>query len=116
MPATPTSPPPQPPPPPPPPPPPSGGGGGGGGGQAPDIELTKNASSATARTGETILYRLEARLKNVGFSSGASSVVVTDVLPAGVELVSTKVNRGPGCSRSTTITCPLDFISADVVG
>jgi uncharacterized repeat protein (TIGR01451 family) len=70
----------------------------------------------TARAGETVFYRLEARLENVGLSSGASSVVVTDVLPAGVELVSTKVNRGPGCSGSTTITCPLDFISADVVG
>jgi uncharacterized repeat protein (TIGR01451 family) len=93
--------------------PPSSGGGGGGGGLLPDLELAKTASSGTAQVGDTILYRLEARVKNAG---NASNVVVTDTLPSGVELVSTKVNRGPGCTGTTTITCPLDFLSGQLVG
>jgi uncharacterized delta-60 repeat protein/uncharacterized repeat protein (TIGR01451 family) len=94
-------------------PPSSGGGGGGGGGQPPDLELTKAASVQTAAVGDTILYRLRARVKN---AANASSVVVTDALPAGVELVSTKANRGPGCIGTTTLSCNLDFLSGQLVG
>jgi uncharacterized repeat protein (TIGR01451 family) len=93
-----------------------GGSGGGGGGQPADLELTKTANAATAGVGETILYRLQARVKNFQLTSGASQVLVTDTLPAGVELVSTKVNRGPGCTGTTTVTCNLDFLSGQIVG
>jgi len=30
--------------------------------------------------------------------------------------MSTKVNRGPGCTGTTTITCDLDFLSGEIVG
>lgn len=97
-------------------PPPSGGGGGGGGGGAPpDLQLAKTASVSTAAVGDTILYRLQVRVKNAAQTSGASRVLVTDVLPANVELVSTKVNRGPGCAGTRTITCNMDFLGGDLV-
>ena len=66
----------------------------------------------TAAAGDTILYRFEVRVKN---RSSASRVFLTDTLPAGVELVSTKVNRGSGCTGTTTLTCNLDFLSGDLV-
>lgn len=99
--------------PPPPPPPPSGGGGGdGGGGAAPDVVLTNVADHATARVGDTIVFRLEARL---GSPAPATNVVVTDELPANVELVSTRVNRGAGCTGTRTVVCNLDFLSGSLV-
>jgi uncharacterized repeat protein (TIGR01451 family) len=94
-------------------PPSSGGGGGGGGGQPPDLELTKTASVQTAQPGDTILYRLQSRVKN---AANASNVVVSDTLPAGVELVSMKANRGPGCTGTTILSCNLDFLSGQLVG
>ena len=55
-------------------------------------------------------------MKNFAFTSGVTNAVVTDVLPAGVALVSTKVNRGPGCTGTTTLTCDLAFLSGELVG
>jgi uncharacterized delta-60 repeat protein/uncharacterized repeat protein (TIGR01451 family) len=93
-----------------------GGGGGGGGAQPADLELTKTASVQTAAAGDTVLYRLEVRVKHHEQASSATQVVVTDALPAGVELVSTKANRGPGCTGTTTLSCNLDFLSGQLVG
>ncbi len=59
------------------------------------------------------MFRIDARIKN---SESASKVVVTDTLPANVQLVSARANRGPGCSGSATITCDLDFLSGAIVG
>ncbi len=92
------------------------GGGGGGGGAAPDLELTVSADSASAPVGGTVLLRLHTRQKNVGLSSGASATTVTTVIPEGLELVSSKVNRGAGCTGTRTITCPLDFLAGDLTG
>ena len=86
------------------------------GGSDPDLMLTKTASVQTAVAGDTILYRVEVWVKNTALTSGVTKAIVTDVLPAGVELVSTKVNRGPGCSGTTTLTCDLDFLSGAIVG
>lgn len=95
----------------------SGGGGGGGGGEPPDLELSGAPDRSSARVGETILYRLRVRLVNVEGSSGASNVVVTHALPDGLEPLSAKANRGPGCTTQTrTVSCPLDFISAGTIG
>ena len=106
--------------PPPPPPAPSGGGGagggGGGGGTAPDLAVTLSASMPTVTTGDTVVYRVEVRLKNPTQTSGVTWAIVTDTLPAGVELVSTKVNRGSGCTGTSTLTCNLDFLSGYLVG
>ena len=45
----------------------------------------------------------------------ATNVVVTDNLPANVELVSARANRGQGCTGSQTIRCDLDFLSGSLV-
>ncbi len=99
-----------------PPPPPAGGGGGGsgggGGGGAPDVVLTNVADRATAAVGDTIVFRLEARL---GSAAPATKVVVSAELPANVELVSTRVNRGAGCTGTRTVVCDLDFLSGSLV-
>ncbi len=98
--APPPPPPPRPPPPPPPPP-----------RLPPDVELTKVANRSTASVGETVRFRIDARIK----SGAATKVVVTDTLPANVELVSTRANRGQGCTGSRTITCDLDFLSGTLI-
>lgn len=95
---------------------PSPSGGGGGGGAAPDLALTMSAGTPTAVAGDTVGYRIEVRVKNSGSTSGVTRAIVTDTLPVGVELVSWKVNRGPGCTGTATLTCNLDFLSGDLVG
>ena len=92
------------------------GGGGGGGGAAPDLLLTMTSSASVGVAGDTIAYHVEVRLKNFTLTSGVTRAVVTDTLPVGIELVSTQVNRGPGCVGTTTLTCNLDFLSGDLVG
>ena len=86
--------------------------GGGGGGSKPDVVLTSVADRAVASVGETIVFRYEARL---GSSAPATKVVLTVELPANTELISTKVNRGAGCTGTRTITCDLDFLSEGLV-
>jgi uncharacterized repeat protein (TIGR01451 family) len=85
-------------------------------GQPPDLELAKSASVQTAAVGDTVVYRLQAKVKNYKQTSGASRVVVTDTLPTGVELISTKTTRGPGCTGSGTLSCNLDFLAGQLVG
>ena len=98
-----------------PPAPPDGGGGGGGGAGAPDLELTGRASVSTARTGDTILYVLDTKVKNHPQTWGGSNLVLTAQLPAGVELLMTRANRGSGCSGASTVVCPLDYLSSTLV-
>jgi uncharacterized repeat protein (TIGR01451 family) len=94
----------------------SSASGGGGSASAPDLALTLDASRPTAVAGDVIVYRIEVRLANPTLTSGVTRAVVTDTLPAGVELVSTSANRGPGCSGTSTLTCNLDFLSGGLVG
>ncbi len=87
------------------------GGGGGGGGGGTDLELTGGPDRAMAAVGETFLYLFTVQVKNYAVTSGASDIVLTAQLPAEVQLLTTKVNRGPGCTGTTTVTCRLDFLS-----
>ncbi len=81
--------------------------------ERPDVELTKIADRSTASVGDTVSFHIEARIKNSG--GAATNVVVTDTLPESVELVSTRANRGQGCTGSQTIRCDLDFLSGTLV-
>jgi hypothetical protein len=92
------------------------GGGRGGGAAAPDLALAASADHAAVEAGGAVLVRAQVRLDNPAASSGASDAVLTAVLPPGSELVSTRVNRGPGCTGATTVVCPLSFVSAGIVG
>jgi hypothetical protein len=90
--------------------------GGGGGGAPADLVLTATADRSSATLGDTVLVRARVRLGNPTVSSGVSEAVLTATLPAGVELVATKANRGSGCSGAPTVACPLSFIAAGVEG
>jgi uncharacterized repeat protein (TIGR01451 family) len=81
----------------------------------PDVELTKVADRPIAAVGDTIAFRIDAGIKNPGQTSGAEKIVVTDTLPANVQLVSARANRGPGCTGSRVISCDLDFLSGTLV-
>jgi len=66
---------------------------------ASDLALTKTVSAAGPEVGESVVYTLE--VSNAG-PSDATDVVVTDVLPAGVLLLS----ASPGCSEAGgVVTC-----------
>ena len=73
------------------------------------------ASQSSARVGETILLSMSVLVKNHAVTSGASNVTLTSLLPEGLELVSTRANRGPGCTGSRTVVCRLDFLSSTLV-
>lgn len=86
-------------------------GGSGGVALAPasvDLSLTKTTAMNTATTGSTVTYTI-----TVGSNgpSTASNVVVTDVLPAGLQFVSATPTQGT-CSGTTTVTCSLGSLAA----
>ena len=94
-----------------------GGGGGGGGGGAPaDLALTMSASATSVAVGDTLVYRIAVQVANPTATSGVTHAIVTDTLPAGVQLVSAQANRGPGCSGTSSVRCDLDFLSGTLVG
>jgi Ca2+-binding RTX toxin-like protein len=98
-----------PPPPPPPPSPPSGGGGGGSG--AVDLALTGSVAPATTSSGGTVTWTLRATNVTKVLALGAR---VDVTLPAGATLVSSQVNRGPGCPHvapTGAFSCGLDFLN-----
>ena len=90
---------------------PGGGGGGGGGSNLPDLEVTQSANRAQAAVGDVVTFSSSVILKNFAASSGASNLVLTDVLPASLELVSVATNRG-SCVSGQTVICNLNFIAS----
>jgi uncharacterized repeat protein (TIGR01451 family) len=69
-----------------------------------DVSIVKTADAASYFIGATAVYTLVATNNGPG---AAQNVVVTDVLPAGVTLVS-----APGCTGTTTLTCPAGTLAA----
>ncbi|HYI09787.1 MAG TPA: DUF11 domain-containing protein, partial [Thermoanaerobaculia bacterium] len=72
-----------------------------------DLSIVKMTTSTTAVTGSIVNYTID--VTNSG-PSQATNVVVTDTLPAGLELVSVTPSQGT-CSGTTTITCNLGTIN-----
>src|SRR5262249_15910531 len=66
-----------------------------------DLEVSKTGTPASAPSGTQVTYTLTA--VNHG-PAGASNVVLTDTLPAGVELVSATASAG-SCAGSNPVTC-----------
>lgn len=84
------------------------GGGGGGGGTA-DLGITGFAQpSAAPAVGADVTFQLRVTDVNVGLAFG---VKVDVELPAGVQLVGSYADRGPGCSGAPLV-CNLDFLSS----
>jgi uncharacterized repeat protein (TIGR01451 family) len=72
-----------------------------------DIELTKTTGSTSATPGGTVNYTIT--VTNAG-PSPATSVVVLDTLPAGLQFVSAIPSQGT-CNNASPITCNLGTIA-----
>jgi uncharacterized repeat protein (TIGR01451 family) len=72
-----------------------------------DLALSKTASQEPVAQGANFTYMIATA--NLG-PAAASNVTVTDVLPAGVTLVSATSSQG-SCSGTTTVTCALGTLS-----
>jgi len=74
----------------------------------PNIVLTKTATPASVKSGDTITYTIT--YQNTG-TGDASNVVVTDVLPAGTTFLGSL--SGTGCSQAAgTVTCNVGAVAA----
>lgn len=102
-----------PPPPPAPAPPSSPSSGGGGGGLYPDIRVELTLDQTPAAVGDQVVYR--ARVYANPAAGPSEHVVAVFTVPAGVQIVSNQVDRGPGCSQSgQTLTCDVGWITPGV--
>ena len=69
-----------------------------------DLAVTKTDAVDPVALGTNVVYTLTVR--NNG-PANATNVVVTDVLPAGVTLVSATPSQGAACTGTTTVSCAL---------
>jgi uncharacterized repeat protein (TIGR01451 family) len=74
---------------------------GGSSGEQADVSVAKSVSTASVRVGETFTYTVTA---TNGGPAAATSVSVTDTLPAIVTFVSAQPSTG-SCSGTTTVAC-----------
>jgi len=72
-----------------------------------DLSITKTTTATQATTGSVINYTLTA---TNGGPSPATNVVVTDVLPAGLQFVSATPSQG-SCTGTTNVTCNLGTLA-----
>ncbi len=76
----------------------------------PDLALTKSGP-ALAHVGDSLTYTL---LVENASADGATNVVVTDTLPAGLSFTSASATTGSGCLHSGgTVTCKLGTLPGD---
>lgn len=84
-------------------------------GANPDLNVTLALSPSVVVVGDGTMLTATVRAK--AGRGGAENVVVTIDVPEGLEVVSTKTNRGPGDCRGTRqLRCFLDFFSHPLVG
>ena len=98
----------------PPPPPPSGGGGGGGDGAgAPELVLSLTNIGTPQAVGDGFVYKVVVS-EPPDIQVLANDVTLTIQLPPQVQLVSSKVTRGSGCTGTTTLTCNLGYVTHQI--
>jgi hypothetical protein len=94
------------------PPDPPAAGGGGGGGLPPDLHVAITADRSTPAVGDTLSYAVEVSTR----AGSATGMWLSLQLPAGVELVDSYSDRGPGCNATAAhLECFLDWLSAPIV-
>ncbi|HWB13112.1 MAG TPA: DUF4214 domain-containing protein [Pirellulales bacterium] len=86
-----------------------GGGGGGGGGGDANVVISNAASPASPFIGLTITYTIT--VHNTG-TGDADSLVVTDVLPPGLTLVSDSTTQGTISVSGGTLTVDLGLLTS----
>jgi uncharacterized repeat protein (TIGR01451 family) len=69
-----------------------------------DLTIVKEDSADPVSVGRTVLYRIT--VTNNG-PDKATGVVVTDTLPAGLEILSVRANQGTCSTSGRTVTCRL---------
>jgi len=73
-----------------------------------DVAIAKAASPSPVLAGENVIYTLT--ITNDGPST-ATDTTVSDVLPAGVTLVSATPNNGTACTGTALVTCDLGTLT-----
>jgi uncharacterized repeat protein (TIGR01451 family)/fimbrial isopeptide formation D2 family protein len=71
----------------------------------PDLKITKTATPANPRPGDTVTYTLKA--ENVG-NAAADNVVITDPVPVGMTFVSADA---PGTQAAGTVSCQIGSLN-----
>lgn len=84
------------------------------GGTKPDLLTTFTTDVPHVAVGDGLVYRVT--VSDKAGSGGASAVKVTVELPAGVTLLDTYTDRGPGCTGTTHVVCDIAWISPGVDG
>jgi hypothetical protein len=81
--------------------------GGGGGGVPPEIAVGLSFGPTPHSVGDQFDYRVSLVNNSI---QGADQTALTVKLPAGVQYLGSRVDRGPGCTPTgQTLTCNLDF-------
>jgi hypothetical protein len=75
---------------------------------AADLAVSAVATPASLDVGGSTTLAVTVTDTNAG---GATGIVLTVGVPAGLDVVSTYADRGSGCTGTTTLTCSLDFLS-----
>jgi hypothetical protein len=78
-----------------------------------DLVTTLTAEPASPTVGASVVVRVTVADKPG--TGGATGVITTITLPAGLTFVRAEADRGPGCSlsRGARIVCDLDWVSPD---
>ena len=84
---------------------------GRAGGSGPDLVVQTSVAPAAPAIGATATYLIS--IRNLGGS--ASRAIVTVRLPSQVVLATSRTDRGPGCTGTTTLTCDLDSLAENLV-
>jgi uncharacterized repeat protein (TIGR01451 family) len=91
----------------------SASGGGGGGPGSPDLAVTGFPSNNAPLPGDNVTFMVTVTDKN---SRPAQNLYVNVTLGAGLQYVTSTVDRGNACTATsaTTLKCFLDWLSSDV--
>lgn len=76
--------------------------------QSADLSLTMTQSASTVPAGSNLTYTLT--VANTG-PNDTTNVIVTDVLPTMITLVSATPSQGAACNGTTTLTCNLGTVA-----
>ncbi|MGZ8565820.1 MAG: DUF11 domain-containing protein [Actinomycetota bacterium] len=75
----------------------------------PDVKITKSASTTTVNVDGSVTFTLA--VENIGGST-ANNVVITDTIPAGLDITGTSNNHGTCTTNHQTVTCGVGDLNA----